>query len=181
MIAPGWVSRFLTIARAYRRYTYGHSLLDVWFSPRFGAVVAAVLVLVVLGVCWRWRSLSAQSSVFFLVFNWVLAATLVAIPTLEPHAQLLLLPGFLFLLQNGNRIWRSGKIARLSLTAAWVLPGWAWVATAGMMLAAIRLPPITLRQWWGLPLYTSPLIPLGVFIILGFLLAKQSEHPSLAV
>jgi hypothetical protein len=181
VIAPGWVSRFLTVARAYRRYTYGHSLLDVWFSPRVGPIVAAVLVLVVLAVCWKLRSCPAQSSGFFLVSCWVLAATLVVIPTLEPHAQLLLLPGFLFLLRNGGRIWRAGKMARLLLTGAWVLLGWAWVAALGMMLAAIWLPAVTVRRWWELPLYPSPLIPFGIFIIFGFLLAKESNHPLLAV
>jgi hypothetical protein len=180
-IAPGWFSRFLSVARAYRRYTYGHSLLDVWFSPRVGLVFAAVLVLVVLAVCWKLRSYPARSSGLFLVFSWVLAATLVVIPTLEPHAQLLLLPSFLFLLREGSRIWRSGKIARLLLTAAWLLLGWAWAASFGMMVAGIWLPAVTLRRLWDLPLYTSPLIPFGIFVILGFLLAKESEHPSLAV
>jgi hypothetical protein len=177
VLAPGWISRFLIVVRAYRQYTYGHSLLDVWFTPRVGPGVAAVLVVALLALCWRRRSYPAQSSGFFLASSSVLAATLVVIPTLEPHAQLLLLPGFLFLLRYGSRIWRAGNFARLSLTAPWVLLGWAWVAAFGMMLAAIWLPTGTLLRFWALPLYTSPLLPFGTLVILGFLLANETEFP----
>jgi glycosyl transferase family 87 len=175
VLAPGWISRFLTVVRAYRQYTYGHSLLDVWFTQRIGSVVAVVLVLVVLALCWRCRSDPAQSSRFFLASCLVLAATLVVIPTLEPHAQLLVLPGSLFLLRHHGRIWRSGKVARLLLTAAWVLLGWAWVAAFGMMLAAIWLPAGTLMRLWTLPLYTSPLLPFGILVVLGFLLGNETK------
>jgi len=173
-LALGWISRFLTVVRAYRQYTYGHSLLDVWFTPRIGPVVSALLVLAVLALCWRCRSYPARSSHFFLASALVLAATLVVIPTLEPHAQLLLLPGILFLLRYGGLIWRSGKIARLFLTAAWILLGWAWLAAFGILLASIWLPAGTLLRFRALPLYTSPLIPLGFLVILGFLLGSET-------
>jgi hypothetical protein len=174
MLAPGWIGRFLTIVRAYRQYTYGHSLLDVWFGRRFGPILAAVLVLAVLALCWRWRSYSAQSSHFFLASSLVLAATLVVIPTLEPHSQLLLLPGVLFLLRFAGRIWRLGKIARLLFTAVWVLWGWAWIATFGMALTAIWFPAGMLLRVANLPLYTSPLLPFGMLVILGFSLANET-------
>jgi hypothetical protein len=174
-LAPGWISRFLTVVRAYRRYTYGHSLLDVWFTQRIGSVVAVVLVAGVLALCWRCRSDPATSSRFFLASSLVLATTLVVIPTLEPHAQLLLLSGILLLLRYGSRIWRSGKVARLLLVGAWVLLGWAWVAAFGMMLATIWLPADALLRFWALPLYTSPLLPFGILVILGFLLANETE------
>jgi hypothetical protein len=177
-LAPGWISRFLSVAQAYRRYTYGHSLLDVWFTQRIGSVVGVVLVLVVLVLCWRYRSDPAQSSRFFLASCLVLATTLVVIPTLEPHAQLLLLPGFLFLLRYGCRIWRSGKVARLFFVATWILLGWPWVAAFGMMLAAIWLPAGTLLRFWALPLYTSPLLPFGMLVVLGWLLANETEFSS---
>jgi Glycosyltransferase family 87 len=178
LLAPGWISGFLMIVRAYRQYTYGHSLLDVWFSPRIGPVLAVVLVLAVLALCWRCRSYPATSSHFFLASSLVLATTLVVIPTLEPHAQLLLLPGILFLLRYGSHVWRSGKIARLLLTAAWVLVAWGWVAAFAMMLATIWLPANTLLRFWTLPLYTSPLLPFGILAILGFLLTKETGSPA---
>jgi hypothetical protein len=177
-LASGWISRFLTVVRAYRKYTYGHSLLDVWFTQRFGPVVGVVLVLAVLALCWRCRSDPPQSPRFFLASCLVLAATLVVIPTLEPHAQLLLLPGILFLLRYGSGIWRSGKVARLFLASAWILLGWPWVASFGMMLAAMWVPTGTLLRFWALPLYTSPLLPFGILVVLGFLLAIERKFSS---
>jgi hypothetical protein len=174
MLAPGWITRFLTVVRAYRHYTFGHSLLDVWFTPRIGAVVAAMLLLAVLALGWRCRSCPAQSSRFFLASSLMLATTLVVIPTLEPHSHLLLLPGILFLLRYGGAIWRASKLARLLLTAAWILVGWAWVAAFGMTLAAIWLPAGTLLKFWELPLYTSPLVPFGILVVLGFLLGNEA-------
>jgi hypothetical protein len=174
MLAPGWITRFLTVVQAYRHYTFGHSLLDVWFTPRIGAVVAAMLILAVLALGWRCRSYPAQSTRFFLTFSLMLATTLVVIPTLEPHSHLLLLPGILFLLRYGGAIWRASKLARLFLTAAWILVGWAWAAAFAMTLAAIWLPAGTLLKFWELPLYTSPLVPFGMLVVLGFLLGNEA-------
>jgi hypothetical protein len=177
VLQPGWISDFLTVVRAYRQYTYGHSLLDVWFTPRFGPVLTVVLILAVLALCWRCRSYPAHSPRFFAACSLLLATTLVVIPTLEPHAQLLLLPAVLLLLRCGSRIWQSNKIARLLLTAVWVLLGWGWVAAFGMMLTTIWLPANSLLRFWLLPLYTSPLLPFAILLILGYLLTKETGSP----
>ena len=88
----GWIARFIALARAYTHYTFGRSLLDVWFTPRAGWVVAAGLLLAVFAYCWQYRLHPPDSPGFFLVTSLILASTLVVIPTLAPHPQLLLLP-----------------------------------------------------------------------------------------
>ncbi len=173
-LAPGWIPQFLGILRAYHQYTYGHSLLDVWFTPRVGPFVAAALAVGVLTLSWRFRSWQAKSTPFLLTSSLVLAATLVVIPTLAPHAQLLLLPGFLLLLRYGRSLWLSGHTSRLFLATAWSLPAWAWLAAAGITLAPIWVPSGVLLRFWMVPLYTSPLIPLGVLLALGIDLRNQS-------
>ena len=174
LIDPGWISRFLMVARAYRQYTYGHSLLDVWLTPRVGVLAALLLVVGVIGLGWRCRHEPASSLRFFLASSLVLAATLIVIPTLEPHAQVLLLPGYFFFLKHSHQIWNSGKIERLLLVACWVLPAWAWIASIGMTLAAIWIPASTLVRLWPLPLYTSPLLPLALLVMLGSLLRNET-------
>jgi len=174
MLSPGWISRFWKVAQAYRQYTYGHSLLDVWLSPRFGPYAAAVLVLAVLILCWPCRSCETRTSGFFLATSLVLATTLVVIPTLEPHAQLLLLPGFLFLLKYRREIWHSSRETRLLVLSAWILPAWAWTAAMAMTLAATWLPGEALQRHWILPLSTSPLIPCGALLVLALLLHRQT-------
>src|ERR1019366_9783508 len=99
-LSPGWVHRFVAVLHAYTRYTYGHSLLDLWFTSSIAPFVRAVLMVLVLALCWRLRECAAQTPKFVLACSLVLATTLVVIPTLEPHAQLMLLPGFLLALQQ---------------------------------------------------------------------------------
>jgi hypothetical protein len=174
LLSPGWVSRFLSIVRAYKQYTYGHSLLDVWFTPRIGPFVATALIITALTLCWPYGSFSPKSAQFMTASSFVLATTLVVIPTLAPHTQLLLLPGFLLLLRYRRSVWRSSRMARISFVATWVLQAWGWVAAAGLALAAIWVPVGNLFRFWMLPLYASPLIPLGMLVALGFILRNLS-------
>jgi hypothetical protein len=173
-LLPGWFGRFLEVVRAYRQYTFGRSLLDVWFTPRVAPFVAAALLLAVLALCWKYRRHPANSQGFFLCTSLVLAATLVVIPTLAPHAQLLLLPGALCLFRYRDELWRSSQFARLLLFAVCFLLAWPWVTATGLTLAATVLPMRSLLRWWELPLYTSPLSPLAVLLALGCLIRART-------
>jgi hypothetical protein len=169
-LQPGWVSCFIWTAEAYKHYTFGHSLLDVWFTSRGGPWAAAALLLTVLALCWRYRRHTADSPGFFLAISFILAATLVVIPTLAPHAHLLLLPGFLCLLRYRSSFSSSIRFTRPILLSVWLLFGWPWVAAAALMMAAVVLPAAALLPSWELPLYTSPLLPFAVLLALGFLI-----------
>jgi Glycosyltransferase family 87 len=173
-LVPGWIPHFLEILRAYKQYTYGHSLLDVWFSPSIGPFVATAFILLAFVLCWRCRACLANSTQFLLVASFVLATTLVVIPTLAPHTQLLLLPGFLLLLRYRQSLWLSSRTSRLLLVAAWILAAWAWIAAFGLSVATIWVSDAKLLRFWMLPLYTSPLLPLGVLFVLGFILWRRS-------
>jgi hypothetical protein len=175
LLLRGWLAYFLKVVIAYRQYTYGHSLLDVWFTQRGGPFVAAAFLLGVTVLCWKYRSAPASSSSFFLVCSLVLATTLMVIPTIEPHAQLLLLPGLLVLLRYRNVICKVGKLHRLLFASILCLLAFGWIGACGMTVAAIWLPHATLIRWWILPLSTSPLLPLGTLLPLASLLPKAEE------
>ena len=159
-LVPGWIRQFLNVVRAYRQYTYGHSLLDVWFTPGWGWVVAAGLLLAALVIGWQHRLQPANSMRFLLVTSLVLALTLAIIPTLAPHAQLLLLPGFLCVLREKDSLCQGRT--KLVVAGAWALLAWPWIASFGLLLAYTWVPVITLRRFWALPLYPSPLLPLAL-------------------
>ena len=173
-LMPGSISSFLHIVRAYRHYTYGHSLLDVWLTPTLGPFASAILLVSGLTWCWPDRSQSADSPRFIAVISLLLAATIVVIPTLAPHAQLLLLPGFLSLLRGKALLLRSDSVARVVPVAAWALLAWPWVAAFGLLAASLRHPPGKLLAFWEVPLYTSPLLPLAVLLALGCLVRSTS-------
>jgi hypothetical protein len=175
-LVPGWIHQFLNVLHAYRHYTYGHSLLDVWFTPAWGLPVAVCFLFSALALSWRHRAQPADSMVFFIVTSLVLAVTLIVIPTLAPHAQLLLVPGLLCLLRGRTSGLSAGKLQRLILTATWSLLAWPWIASFGLLLAAIRFPVSTLLRFWEIPLYSSPLLPLAVSLALGVCCVRQVEQ-----
>jgi hypothetical protein len=178
-LLPGWISSFLPVVEAYRHYTYGHSLLDVWFAPTFGPVASVALLVGALALCWPHRLQAADSPRFLLAISLLLAANVVVIPTLAPHAQFLLLPGFLCLQPAVNGRWASTSFARVLRAAAWILTAWPWAAACGLCLAAIWLPVATLHRFWEVPLYTSPLLPMAVSLALAFLVrARPSPENS---
>jgi len=178
-LVPGWIPSFLNVVRAYRHYTYGHSLLDVWLTPAFGPTASAVLLLAALVLCWPYRSDSADSPRFLLATSLQLAVTVVVIPTLAPHAQLLLLPGFLCLLPTTPMPKPSNSLARVLPVAAWMLLAWPSVAAFGLLLAASRYPASMLRRFWQIPLYPSPVLPLAVLLVLCFVVyvGAGRRHP----
>jgi hypothetical protein len=172
-LMPGWVGGFLRVVAAYRQYTFGHSLLDVWFTLRGGPIAAVALLLVLFTFCWPYRQHSANSPAAFVVISLMLAATLVVVPTLAPHTQLLLLPGFLCLLRYRSLL-REQRFARLALLAVSLLLAWPWIAAIGLTLAASLFPLGVLLRWQELPLYTSPVLPFAVLIALSFLIRSRT-------
>jgi hypothetical protein len=167
---PGWISSFLNVVRAYRHYTFSHSLLDLWFTPTGGFVVSAILMAGAFALCWRYRSHPAGSPGFLLATSLLLSVNVVVIPTLAPHAQLLLLPGFLCLLRTPSTSGVTRSFTRTSQAAAWMLLAWTWIAASGLWFAGFRLPATALLRFWQVPLYTSPILPLALLIALGALL-----------
>ena len=184
-LLPGWIGSFLKVVRAYRHYTYGHSLLDVWFTPTWGRLIATFIFLAVLVVGARLRSKGVDSPQFLQVTSLVMAATLVVIPTLAPHAQLLLLPGALCLFRDRTLLAASGTVKRLVLAATWSLLCWPWIAAFGLLLAGTLRPTRELLHYWEVPLVTSPLLPLAVLMSLGCLLTvspgRMDAHPEVTV
>jgi hypothetical protein len=176
-LQPGWIGQFAGMVRAYRQYTFGQSLVDVWLSPRIGPYAAAALILAVLALSWQYRQHPAGSPAVSISFSMTLAATLVVIPTLSPHAQLLLLPGFLCLFRYNGLLWASRGFARLTLLGAWLLLAWPWIAAMGLTAAALFLPNSALLRWWELLLYPSPILPLAVLVALCFLI-RVKDWPS---
>jgi len=177
-LVPGWIPSFLKVVRAYRHYTYGHSLFDVWFTPAVGPIVAAILFLLAVGLCWRYRSDPADSNEFATSIAVLLATNLVVIATLAPHAQLLLLPAFLCLAQHAKTLLKASRISRLLLLGTALLLAWPWLATIGLLIAWILSFSLHLQRFWQVPLYTSPILPLAAMSTLAtsLLLRPQISH-----
>ena len=51
-IVPSWIRSFFNVLGAYRHYTYGHSLFDVWFTLKLGLLASACALLAFLALSW---------------------------------------------------------------------------------------------------------------------------------
>jgi hypothetical protein len=172
LLLPGWMGGFLHVASAYRLYTYGHSVLQVWLTQSGGMAAGIILIGFILVLCWRSRSMSSQSKEFFAISSLVLAATLVVIPTLEPHAQVLLIPGLLLLAQYRPSLGKSGKLAQFLALSVWIMLTWQWTG-AFLLIVLGLLNPHSVGEWRLLPLYSSPLLPVASCLTLAWLLRKR--------
>jgi len=96
----------------------------------------------------------------------VLAITLIVIPTLAPHGQMLLMPGVFLLIRFGNRIWKGARLGRDALMGAGLIVGWPWIGAIGFSLVATLVGMGTSRKMWLVPVSTVPLAPLAVALAL---------------
>ena len=174
ILLPSGLADFLAVARAYQHYTYGHSLLDVWFTPKFAPLACAATVLATMKVTWRSLAAPANTAGFVGAISLLLTTTVLVIPTMEPHAQLLLLPGLIFLAQSYSSTGGSRSIGRLLLAGTGAMLVWPWIAALGLMAALFWVPIASLLRFWEVPLYTSPLLPLAVFLALAYLLPHMA-------
>jgi len=161
-LLPGWIGRFYASTIAYRQYTGATSLLAVLAGNTAGDLLNVLAVAALAWVGWKLRRVSSNSPDFVLVFALSLAVTLLVIPMTAPYNQLLLLPGILLALRSRETLWVRSLLARVIVGIAAVLLGWPWLATTGLMIAAVVLPSSSLQQAWAVPLYTSLAIPLGI-------------------
>jgi hypothetical protein len=175
LLVPGWIGKFFTILAAYRRYTFGRSLLDLWLPWPFNFLAAACLIAVAAAFCYRSRRAGAETQEFALVSCWILALTLIVIPTFAPHVQVLLLPGYLFIRRHWHAIWKLGRWPRLFLVLACGLPLWESLSAATMAIARTHVSHDVLQRHWLIVLYPSPILPLGLFLAFAYLLAMRPK------
>ena len=161
LMLPGWVHRFRISTASYWTYTGGgRSVLDVALGSFPGKAVAAIVVLLLIGVCWRVRRVTAREPLFAWTLALVLAATLVVIPTFATYNQLLLLPALMLMAGSFPELWRQGRMLRVLLILGALAILWPWVAAAALDLALLLFPRATVSNAAMLPLLPSLAVPL---------------------
>jgi hypothetical protein len=165
-LVPTWIPEFLAGSSAYTDYTYSRSVLMLLLS-REGGIVASVLALAaILTLCAGFRRQPAGTVEFAFSSSLVLATTLVVIPTLSPHGQVLLLPGVFLLIRKRKEIWAGGWWQRRLLLTTAVLAAWPYVFAIAFSIVAWRVSVDTARHFWLVPVAGTILLPLMTTITL---------------
>jgi hypothetical protein len=174
VLLPRWPLQFLAGIRPYLRYTQATTSIHELFGRVGGTIVLLFLAAMIALAAWRAKSEPVDSDDFGLAISLVLVFTCIVIPSLAPHNQVLLVPAYLLLVKERNRIWAGGRIARSLWSAAWLTLVWPWVA--GAILATTLVFDRASSRLWDLPFATNPLIPTTVFITLVPLLVQKARR-----
>lgn len=166
-LLPGWITEFRRAMQDYYQYTGGgRSVLDVVLSPVWGRVTSAVLISVLLLVGWRSRHALQSSRVFQWSICFVLATTLLVIPTFALYNQLLLLPGVMMAIRAILKLWQKSRFSRFFCCIATLSLAWPFLSAACLVITLAFLPRATVQKAWGLPFYPSFAIPITIYALL---------------
>jgi hypothetical protein len=170
---PSWPGEFWKAVQAYPEYNDGRSIIQLLLGPTLGQVCGALIVIGLLVVVWMLRRVAAETDSFVLILSLMLSTTLMVIPTMAPHGQVLLLPGALWLWRERSRIRRLGRAARYILASVWLLLGTQWLLALLLTTGALILSAEAVRRFWILPFSVAPVVPLMFSVALVLpLLAK---------
>ncbi len=170
---PSWPREFWQAVQAYPEYNDGRSVLQLVLGHTAGQICAVFVVLAVVALAWKLRRVRPGSESFMLIFSLVLSSTLMVIPTMAPHGQVLLLPAALWLWRERSRVTQFGRAARHIFAAVWVLLASQWLLAFTLTLAALISSPEAVRRFWVLPFSVSPVLPVSFTLVLGFLALRN--------
>jgi hypothetical protein len=163
-LLPGWIREFRTALASYYNYTGGGtSVLDVLLTKTLGRVGSVALVTTLLWFAWKMRRAGESTMEFRWMFCFVMATTLLVIPTFAPYNQILLLPACMIFLRSVRDMWRGGLLHRFFVAITAISVFWSYPAAAGLAIALLFLPAATVQQSWRLPFYPSFAIPVMIY------------------
>ena len=166
-MSPGWISRFAAAVREYPAYGTDPNILQVLLRTQLAEFLGPVLIILLIGICWRWRKAAPDSKQFGRALAWVAAVTLVVLPKLAAYNQLLLIPALLVLARGYSRFPSTGFLRRTMTKGAFACQIWQWLAATALSVCSLLFSAARLRAVAEAPMYTllalPPLTLLAVF------------------
>jgi len=177
ILLPGWIGEFRTAIQNYHQYPHNISLLEWLFTPLLGDIVAAVVGLLTAFVCWPLLKGGSGSPAFATCVSVTMALTVLLLPRFaSPYNQVLLLPAVMLLVRHAAHFCNRALSSRVVYVVGAALVFWPWLASLGLMLAAMVAPPETVQSAWKLPFATGFVVPIFVFgLLLMYVMQTRRE------
>jgi hypothetical protein len=169
---PGWVREFWLVLQAYQGYTGGESIPDFFAGKTLGTFVSGIVVLLTARAWWLLRNHELRSTGFQAAIALTLTATVVVIPMIYPHNQILLLPGLLLLVRDWVWMRSKTRLAAATYGLLGVAVCWPWLVAMGLAVISLFLPVTAVQENWKLPFLASFSLPVIAFIVLALYVEK---------
>ncbi len=170
-LIPGWPRAWLFTLHDYLRYT--GSRLN--FQVLTGAVAGACITVAIGGLCglvlWRARGSDGASEQFEFAVAFLLALTLVALPTWSwaSYNHVLLIPAAIYLWRHGREVIPGRLGLRFAYGLTVLALGWSYLATLYLTLAHLTGTVIRQESQLRLPManffMVAPLTLLCVYLL----------------
>jgi hypothetical protein len=119
-----------------------------------------------LSLTWKLREKDRTTSEFQWSFCFVMATTLLVIPTFAPYNQLSLLPAVIVLVRARGDLWRQGAFYRAFVVTTAASVFWSYFAALALVISLLFLPATTVQRAWKLPFYSNFAIPITIYALL---------------
>jgi hypothetical protein len=179
-IAPQWIAGWMRALREYLEISppsLAHFVLGRWA----GWIVSAILAALSVVVAWRARLEPATSSAFTLATVFLLATTVLTLPSsIAVYDQVLLLPTVLWLHTHRSLILRGSTVFRLLTLIAMAAVAWQWIWSMGLLLLRWIVPSFTRPSGaLLLPFRTESSAPFAITALLCFVVFQQLRSESI--
>lgn len=179
-IAPQWIEGWVRALREYGEIS-PPSLAQFVLGRWAGWIVSAVLAALSVVLAWRARLEPATSSAFTLATVFLIAATVLTLPSsIAVYDQVLLLPAVLWLHTHRSLILRGSIVFRLLALIAMAAVAWQWIWSLGLLLLQWVVPSVTRTSGaLLLPFRTESSAPFAITALLCFAVFRQIHGESI--
>lgn len=178
-IVPQWIEGWMRALREYREIS-PPSLAQFVLGRWAGWIVSAVLAALSVVLAWRARLEPATSSAFTLATVFLIAATVLTLPSsIAVYDQVLLLPAVLWLHTQRSLILRGSLVFRVLTLIAMAAVAWQWIWSIGLLLLHWIVPSVTRTSGaLLLPFRTESSAPFAITALLCFVVFRQIQSES---
>jgi hypothetical protein len=159
---PHWLPRFFEAVRDYRSYADAVFVFDKLIPAPWSTLLVIVVGAATVDIGWKGRTHAANTLKFADNAAFLMAVTVILIPSYALYNQMLLVPAVLGLMRERRALWHGGAIRRGLLFLLGLLVLWPWTTCILLAANSFFLPPEAAESAWAVPLWTSLMFPVGV-------------------
>lgn len=182
LVLPSWFTGWTHALHEYRLLS-PPPLAQFVLGRGAGMVLSLLLLALSMRLCWSQRRQPVASMGFALATSFVLATTVLVLPsTIAIYDQVLLLPAALWLYTHRDRILGASLPLRvLALFAVGAL-AWQWFSACALVFAQLLSPAVAhMPNFLLLPLRTAASVPFAFVALLSLVAVQEMRKPTAPV